>query len=236
MPPERLLAFTEMLHTMNPDDQSIPYKIEKWNRYFQRDADFIEVTEQFPNNIRRGNIRILSEIALHDFTQVKKLFLATMIWGFGTVGYGPYRTHLMLADPAADQMLQETLERITVGDIIGSYRHFKLNKCGPSFMTKFLYFIGLGMEEMNPKPLVLDSRVAKAFQILINDEGLDFNDFIKYSEDKKGGINVLWFPDGYINYLALIHLWSHEIQCRADTIELFLFNPPHGFWNWHGGG
>jgi len=235
MPPERLLFFEEQLHGINPDIQQIPYNILTWNGYFQGDLDFAEITQRFPDGITRGNIKDLSIGAINDHTQFRKFFLATMIWGYGTSGFGAFRTSQMLNDALAPQMIQMAVEGVIAGQILNVYEQFGLRFCGPAFFTKFFYFIGLG-GNLNPLPLIFDSRVAQHFRVLANDEGLNFADFARVQENKQGRIvSLSRYPEGYVCYVNLMNQWAHELNCRPDSIELFLFDPPEAFLEWHGG-
>jgi hypothetical protein len=230
MPPERLLAFVDAIHHRNPENQAILYNIENWKRYFEGDIDFVEITQRFPNHISRSNVRDLSSEAINDHTQIKKLFLGAMIWGYGERGLGPWRTCQMLNDEHAPQMHQTAVMGLGEGQISNVYTRFKLRYCGPAFFTKFFYFIGLGCNP-NPLPIIFDSRVAQSFRVLVNDEGLNFADFAKVQENNQGRITaVLRYADGYINYINLINHWAHELNCRPDSVELFLFDPPQEFW------
>lgn len=236
MPPQRLLAFQERLLEIVPESQEIHYKRDRWARYFTGDPDFNEITERFPGVITRGNVKALSVEAIHDHTKVRKLFLASMIWGYGRVGMGPWRTSRMLTDPSAPQRLFQTaIAKVTVGQALNAYRQFRLNYCGPAFFTKFFYFIGLGAG-LEPLPLILDRRVAKAFKKLTEDEELDFGDFVNCYETNGCIKNINRDPEGYIHYIEIMNQWAHEIGCRADAIEYFLFDPDPAFWDWHDDG
>lgn len=80
--------------------------------------------------------------------------------------------------------------------------------------------------------------MAQSFRVLVNDVGLNFFDFARVQENNQGKITaVLRYAEGYINYVNLINHWAHahELNCRPDSLELFLFNPPQEFWQWQGG-
>ena len=65
-----------------------------------------------------------------------------MLWGYGTVGYGPWRTQRMFATPDSGDMLQRAFGLIAENRIEEAYSGFRLDRCGPSFFTKFFYFAG----------------------------------------------------------------------------------------------
>ena len=233
--PERLLVFLNQLLEIAPEDQSIPYDYQNWEHFFHDDPDFLEVTQMFPNVVTRGHIKNLAIEALDNQANHRRFFLATMVWGYGTRGFGPFRTSQMLGDPGALHMIQMAINGIAAGQILNVYEQFRLRFCGPAFFTKFFYFIGLGCA-VNPLPLIFDSRVANSFRVLVADMGLNFSDFAVVQQDAQGQIvAVSRYPEGYVHFVNLVNHWAHELGCRSDSIELFLFDPPGAFWEWHNG-
>jgi hypothetical protein len=226
MLPQRLAAFQSEICACDPEAQTFRYNAESWARSFDGDADLAALVERFPEKIGRRNLRALSQEAAGDPSLLRRLFLATMVWGFGPVGYGPYRTTHMLAALDAKAMLTTTATCTAEGRLSDAYTGFKLPKCGPAFFTKFFYSIGLGYQ-LTPQPLVLDSRVAASLQLLACDSGWPLYYFTKSSGYVTG------FPKGYIRYLEAMHQWSVELGCRPDAIELFLFDPPAEFYTWN---
>lgn len=75
----------------------------------------------------------------------------------------------MISDPAFDSMLQLAASKIAMGHIADAYTQFDVHQCGPSYATKFFYFLGLGAAA-NPLPLILDRRVAQSLRVLIGDD------------------------------------------------------------------
>lgn len=225
MVPRRLAAFEAAITAIDPDAQTICYEADAWARFFLRDRDLSDLLTRFPGTLSRGDLRILSTEAAADDGQIRRLFLAAMIWGFGSVGYGPYRTSQMLAIPAARQLLKTTAEHLAGGRLLEAYTTLRLPCCGPAFITKFFYAVGLG-RTITPQPLILDSRVAASLQRIIDDEELPLSYYTK------GAGTVVWYAQGYLRYVEALHAWSMELSCRADAIELFLFNPPPAFHTW----
>jgi len=225
MIPKRLLAFRSTIVTINPNIQAIPYDASAWKAYFPGDTDVLGLIQMFPRVITRGDIKTLSARAVAKPTLVRKLFLATMMWGFGKRGFGPYRTDRMLRTPLSASILQQTVTNIMNGKIITAYHGLLLDRCGPVFSTKFLYFVGLGAKS-DPLPVVLDTRVAQSLDLL----NLNLASFGCHK--LKNGIRVGRSPAGYVKYVNLINAWARQIGCRTDAIELFLFAPPPAFQSW----
>jgi hypothetical protein len=228
MIPKKLSIFREEIKILNPNAQSIPYDMDSWKHRFTDDLDVTSIIQRFPDAITRKNIKGLGDETKYNRENARKLFIAAMIWGYGTTAYGPYRVRAMLDNELANMILGDTIQKIVERDIKTAYRDFELRGCGPAFMTKFFYFIGLSAN-VKPLPLILDSRVAQSLILLLKDEGLYPTDFVKFSVNKNGRINVSRYPDGYIRYIELMDEWSQELGCHADAIEFFLFNPPQEF-------
>lgn len=219
MIPRRLVAFKNDIRRLNPETQSIRYRPQMWERsmkgviYFQEDPDFLSLSRQFPVAITRKNVKDLSIEAIRDQSQARKLLLATMIFGYGDRGYGAYRAYRVLTNPQISNMLQGTIQHVTNGRLTQAHNQFKLKGCGSSFFTKVFYFIGLGAGS-DPLPVILDSRVRRSLDILERDKDVD--GFNKSAKD-------------YVRYVELANQWAHEIDCRADAVEMFLWNPPTAF-------
>ncbi len=149
-----------------------------------------------------------SQGALRD---IRRVFLGAMLWGYGTVGYGPWRTRRMLFTPDSGNMLKKTFDLIAENRIEDAYSGFRLDWCGPSFFTKFFYFSGFGPGSRR-YPLILDAVVRKSLMSLAD---VDHSDFALTSR---------WDPRGYTRYIQVMHEWAQELNCEAHNIELFLFS------------
>ena len=75
------------------------------------------------------------------------LFIASMVWGNGGTGYGPYRTSVALNIPRTKgvnpiSVIEKVGELAATGDVKGAYEAMmnSLWRIGPAFGTKFLYF------------------------------------------------------------------------------------------------
>jgi len=213
-------------------NQYIAYNPQPWFQEFPNDQDIIEIVGEHPNGLSREDIANIGGLAINGNAHIRKLFLATMIWGYGTAGYGPHRTHLMLQSPNVNEILLASFNAVAQGQIAQAYVNFQIKWCGPPFFTKFFYFVGL-LHNVQPLPLIFDSRVATTFKLLLDDLHLDSHDYGISRSD-----NGRWYPrryaPGYVAYINTINCWAHELECRPDAIELFLFDPGYPFRNWHG--
>lgn len=223
--PPQLRERANILQTIDPDAQTIPYRRQHWVTYIGNDEDFAYIVETYPDTISRGNIAAIARKAhaTKDKVWIRRLFLATMIWGYGTVGYGPYRTLHMINAPQALDILQTTFMLISTNNLLAAYQQFRLSKCGPAFFTKYFYFIGMG-HDYRPLPLVLDSVVARTLEEWLH---LEISQFARVVRNKQGRITALGYhSQGYYKYVHLMNTWAQSLGCRADSIELLLFSQP----------
>lgn len=210
------------LQQLNSETQHIPYRHAHWATHFADDPDFVYITTTYPDTLSRGNIAAIARyIHQHrERTWIRRLFLATMMWGYGTVGYGPYRTARMLTPSHATDVLSHAFTAIASGNLIDAYQQFRLPMCGSAFFTKYFYFIGLGAH-ITPQPLVLDSVVINRLETLLQ---LDVTQYARVTRNTQGVISAVGYDaTGYLKYVQLLNMWAHVLECRADSIELFLF-------------
>jgi len=212
--PSKLLAYKSKIESILPHKQSIRYDLNTWRRQFGWNENLEQVAKACPCPISRTDLFQLSAQAGHtrNIEDILNLFLGVMQWGYGTAGYGAWRTHQMISTSGSRQTLQVTFEFILDNEIELAYRKFNLDRCGPPFFTKFFYFAGFG-NKVPKYPLILDTRV---YERLKDQIGVDVDRFVKRSS---------WcWPEGYVRYVNTIHDWAAELGCEAHNIELFLFN------------
>ena len=96
--------------------------------------------------IRRSEVLKLGAMYRAGNASATDLFLASMVWGNGGTGYGPYRTSVALNIPRKGvspiSVIEKVGERAATGDVKGAYEAMtnSLWRIGPAFGTKFLYF------------------------------------------------------------------------------------------------
>ena len=189
--PPALVAFKDVLKSRTPVDQAIPYFADTWWVGFPNDPDFSQVHGAHQGEISRKHLfdQAHNCFVNRQTSGDRQLFLASMIWGYGTVGYGAYRSRLMLDTPDASRTIGNTLDLLAAGKISLAYDGFNLNRCGSAFFTKFFYFAGQGCPT-SQSPLIFDSRVATSLKRLL---GREF--------DRKsgfGGLSPLLGPHAFL--------------------------------------
>jgi hypothetical protein len=158
-------------------------------------------------------------------------FLATMIWGHAAPAAGinqqagqahnagPFRVSQMMSSLQQNPELLDDLAVDTPDVLQLAYAaQNQINRCGPNFFTKHLYFLGKS-QGLDQYPVILDNRVALGL-VYIHTEGAEVLNMV----DVTARTNWLAF-EAYLNF---IHNESAVIGCDADQIEYFLFNVAAG--------
>jgi hypothetical protein len=182
--PRRLKDAQAQIINLQPDDHKIRYSTNTWLRRFADDPDFAAVAHAHPSPISRKAVsQLITEDT--DDTALRRLFIAAMLWGYGTTGYGAYRTRVMLDSPAHTTVLCDVRDHLRAGHLGATYTLLikRTHMCGPAFGTKFLYFLGWGMR-IEPRPLILDSLVAQALRSMGADGDIDLQRY-KYNGPRK---------------------------------------------------
>ncbi len=216
--PAKLLRLQDWLRyaTLSHQPPQIFYP-EKWLDAIQLDEIGL-ILERHPNSIRRLDIVPFATeaVASENGSAIRQLFLATMLWGYGTVGYGPWRmAHITKDIDQLDHVLLTTLRNIKHGAVHAAYNTFQnahIPFLGQSYFTKYLYFAGLGCG-VNHYPLILDTRILQSLTTLLG---------TRYFSNGTA--------DDYLSYLITLHEWAEIIDCRADSIEYLLSLTPQEFW------
>ncbi len=194
-----------------------------WEHRFREKSEICRhiqiVREAFPDIMTRQNIIQFFQRGGRDADVTK--FLATMIWGYGpdeggrSDNRGPARVEQMTSklDHLRD-VLRDTACQIEKGALEEAYRGFDIAWCGPSFRSKYFYFVGKSLG-IKGYPLIFDNRVAVG---LARVGGLR-NDLLgMVSIQTKGTASA------YTRYTNLLHELASQMACEADQIELFLFD------------
>lgn len=216
----------EILRTFK-NEKGADYKPETWLQHFGNNPvvaeDLSEIRRRCPNHITRRDIEDLArETRLGGYPEIRRLFLACMIWGWGSRRRGRHFTEVALTDHRAKETLGMAVSQISAGNINGAYKGFKLAGCGSAFFTKFFYFISLGYE-ITPLPVILDTNVAKFLEFLSKGKEWSLSTFAKVGRRKGKISSIRRYPEGYIRYVYTMHSWANELGCRADNIEYFMF-------------
>lgn len=174
-------------------------------------AAFPEIAELTPETggIGREDVRLRCRDATRDPVSARQAFIVTMAWGFGTQGYGRYRTARILREPDTARRLHLVAETLHTDGAMAAYR-LMANECrvkylGPAFGTKFLY--GCDPGRHRPRALILDRLVADWWETHLT----------------IGPSAWTWDVDAYGRYLDLMEGWASRLACLPDDIETLMF-------------
>lgn len=164
-----------------------------------------------------------------DDTAVVKAFLASMIWGYGLVGYGPYRTERIFTRDSTTEdkeAIEQLVEIAGIAQSAGGVAAFDyvatqrrsgapyLKYLGPAFGTKFLYF--LTKASSVPTTPVLDSVV---------------HGWLQQHAPEVASVSLSWWDtSSYERYVDLLHSWVDELppltgqSFDADDLEFLMFS------------
>lgn len=180
----------------------VAWPVERWRSAFPQEDLFWNA---IPRDLDRDDVRrmVLSELT------IEQRFLVVMVWGFGRVGYGPWRAQRALAEVGASNKLETAVDLLHTEGALSAYRFLgtggRLPWLGPAFATKFLFFVSKDVSVQ--RPLILDAVVARSIQ---RSGGQFFNP-------------GAWSSRIYGEYLDVLHGWADSLGCPADELERCLF-------------
>jgi hypothetical protein len=229
--PRCLLTHKDEILTMLSKEKGYSYNLEKWLESLEANGevagDLCNIDATCQGEITREKIVDLAHKTCgcgQVWPEMRRLLLATMMWGWGNRGIGRVYIKLSMSDPQAKKVLEQSLKYIKEGQIRKAYDGFKLAGCGPAFFTKLFYFVGLAYE-VKPLPVILDSQVAKSLDLIAGQEGWGLKTFVKVDgRDKRGRISSVGrYAEGYVGYVHLIDAWANDLGCSASSIEYYLY-------------
>ncbi|WP_344019539.1 hypothetical protein [Pseudonocardia kongjuensis] len=204
-----------------PDRQAVQQPM-RWNRpsWLRRLDNLPDVTvlqgDALGDRVSREQVTDVFR-AVGSGRTVTDAFVAVMVWGYGPVGYGPYRTHRVLtANHDAPSRLREVLDAAAAGEPRAAFdlaRAPGLKHLGPAFGTKFLYFASLIAERDDAVLPILDSVVTGWFH-----QHTTFHPRLD-----------LWRWPDYEQYRNILQEWSRDVGgVRIDVLEQLIFDSARG--------
>ena len=188
--------------------------------YWQRDrwlAAFPanqELWAALPNRLGRVDAVAAAQSAHASEARAVDAFLVAMAWGYGNVGYGPWRVQRCLSTNQAPAKLLDAAQSLLSGGPLAGYAALgaqdRLIGLGPAFGTKYLYFVSKASSA--PVALILDRLVARWLR---EHAGLSINP-------------VPWHTPNYHRYLETVGAWANELSVAADDVELCIFRDVAG--------
>jgi hypothetical protein len=157
-------------------------------------------------------------VDVRDPASTGRLFVACAVWGTGTAGRERVRRLRVFQQdaPYGFEELWHGIALVRESGPVDAYAYLhgrKRNRVphvGPAFGTKVLYFSGYEKSATSLRPLILDSRVATALNMLCG-----------WSWPTLAGG---WTPSQYEQYLTVAHDWAKQWGTDPDVVEYVLFN------------
>ena len=178
---------------------------DSWIQAFPTNEKFIS---SLPDEIDRQTVRKICDSNIYE---IREVFLAVMVWGYGDRGYGPYRVSKMLSQDQSEKVLKTVFDIAHSGQPKLAYVYLmenRINTLGPSYGSKFITFC-------TPKEVsapIYDSLIA----LWINT-----NAKIEFEDISTGALK--WSIETYSHYCDWIEEHAKELNCFPDDVELVLF-------------
>lgn len=162
-----------------------------------------------PDRIDRNVVRQQCLDAAASPSDAVDAFVTTMIWGYGSVGYGSWRVSRIFGmNPNLPERLWHLAGTVAVLGGVAAYRALATDRVrflGPAFGTKYLSFVP--QHDRLPPALIHDAVVARAI------EGL-------------GGPRwspLTWSSATYERYVLSMSRWAADLNLSATDLEWILF-------------
>lgn len=199
-------------------ERPIPCDIERWASSLERHGFPGALPDELADRVVRHGDTITREMVFdYQDADATALLVAAMLWGFGPLGYGPYRVAQMLQGRRGGGAVSDVIDDIrTVARTdpaagfaaLFSSGRTRVPQLGIAMGTKLLYF-SAGRRGDSTMPLVLDQVVYAACRRL----GLDAPDPRRYTS-----------AVSYAAYCNDMADRAARLGIAADTLEMSLFN------------
>ncbi|MDG4808092.1 hypothetical protein O7634_15155 [Micromonospora sp. WMMD1120] len=185
----------------------VTVRMDRWRAELPPDAwpDTLPASGE----IRRGDVFAVAEAYRAGSASARQLLAAVLVWGYGPIGYGPWRAARSLgADPEGERLAYALAEMCASAPDEGALRtaycrfldagQARLPWLGPGLFTKVLYFAGYRRGAGGVQPLILDRVVASQLP----------------AEAGVGRRSHRWSAEEWLGYLR----WAAE-QARLRGVE-----------------
>ena len=192
---------------------SSPWTRVWWRRSFPEQSAWLSTV---PDPISRDDATACAIDATTPEGAVRA-FIGSMIWGYGLVGYGPWRTLRVLDSNAGSAMrLAEAAEVVEMDGGLAGFRNLAgrpLRYLGVAFGTKYLYFVSRAVAERRG-----DGDGSQIVPVL--------DDVVRRWVLAHSGVTLridAWRTSDYRRYLTLLDGWGAALGVRRDIVEELVF-------------
>ena len=193
----------------SPPQQGIAWPRQRWIDAFTTEAITFAA---LPDRLTRPVVRDACQRAAESPAEARRAFLAVMAWGYGRVGYGPFRVRRLLdSAPDAGADLQAAASALKDSGPVAAYARLgdhgvaRLAGLGPAFGTKFLCFCS---PPGGQPALILDRLMSRWLR---DNAGVAVNE-------------VRWSVPTYRRYLTIMYGWAGELALASDELEMCIFS------------
>jgi hypothetical protein len=166
-----------------------------------------ELFDRLPNPIDRSTAQAHVQHA-NRAGRYLEAFVAAMVWGYGGVGYGPYRTaRVLTSNPPAAAIFRKIARLVgqdSGPDAFAWLASHRLKWLGVAFATKYLFFCHPG--DGTRAALVLDSLVSR---------------WLHQHADLR--IRLTWRVDDYRRYIDTVTGWAEDLKVTPADVEYLMF-------------
>jgi hypothetical protein len=224
--PSELLNNTQTICTGLPRPGQIFAPIN-WNGYVSAYSAFVNTlgkqNSSYDRIVSRHDLKLISTNVINNKASAEELFLASQIWGWGNSGRGMSYTKKCMESEGLAKILKQVFLLVRQGDIKNAYISMKVEGCGATYVSKFLYFSALG-SCISPLPVILDTRVMNSLIKTGAHEGWLAKEFADFSINDQGDIFLRKNATKYITYIEQMDLWAKALLCPADYIEYYFWS------------
>lgn len=178
-----------------------------WQSWFPEQAEYLS---ELPQPINRADVIARCVAAPEGPDQATKAFIAAMVWGYGPVGYGAFRTKRVLTENDGAGERLATVARIAreaggpaAFDWLAQRQH-RLRYLGVAFATKYLFFCAAAGH--GQPALVLDRLVRNWMA-----RTLDWS------------LSLEWDVEDYREYVGKMSAWAAELGIEPGNLEMVVF-------------
>lgn len=209
------------IRELNVDAHKPTCEWHYWEAQFADQPEVYRLVQSAKESL--GNVFGRAEVTAYyanGDVPIEGKFLAAMIWGHeAPLGSrrdrrGPWKVAKMFGDL---ESARQALRSVEIGSETQLRRSYglqrDLERCGPSFFTKHLYFLGKA-NRIREYPVIFDDRAASGL-VKLNGPQNRLLSMVRISAVTK--------VDAYMRYWTYVHEQAARVDCEADQIEYFLF-------------
>lgn len=194
-------ACAEWKQTRQLPQSSVTWSMPLWQRWLPEHSGELSA---LPNPIGRAAVLDVCRTAASSREEAVRGFIAAMVWGHGSVGYGAFRTARVLRenDGAADRLLEvATRARDDGGPAAFEWlAKNRLHWLGVAFATKYLFFCAAAG---SAKPALVLDRLVRDW--LVRNAGWS--------------LSLDWQVADYREYVDTVCAWADELGIEAGDAD-----------------